>query len=473
MKFIGRNKELSKLQELLKKRTSSLVVIRGRRRIGKSRLITEFSEEYPHALFSGIPPTKQTTQASQLDVFARQLQKNFQMPLVKADDWADLFWHLAQQVQHERIILAFDEISWIGSCDPDFLGKLKNAWDVYFSKNPELILILCGSVSSWIEENILSSTGFLGRISLDLHLKEMPLPDCRMFWTGGVSSYEIFKVLSVTGGVPKYLEEILPEQSAEENIQRLCFTPEGFLFNEFDKIFSDLFSRKADTYKHIIEQLISGAKDLDNLCDALKIQKGGGISKYLHDLLLAGFISEDCTWNIKTGKLSCLKKFRLSDNYLRFYLKHINPLKEQISQHDGEVNSMLNDGRWLSILGLQFENLVLNNKRLLYGLLKIEPRDVLMANPFFQRKTSRSEGCQIDLLVQTKYQCLYICEIKFSKHEVQSDVIEEVREKIKKISYPKGFSIRTALIHVNGVSDSIVDSNYFDFIVSFDDLLSS
>ena len=70
-----------------------------------------------------------------------------------------------------------------------------------------------------------------------------------------VSAYEKFKVLSVTGGVPLYLELIRPELSAEENIERLCFRKEGLLFNEFDRIFSDLFSRRKATYRSIIEQV--------------------------------------------------------------------------------------------------------------------------------------------------------------------------------------------------------------------------
>jgi hypothetical protein len=101
----------------------------------------------------------------------------------------------------------------MGSLDPTFLGKLKNAWDLQFSNNSKLILILCGSVSSWIEKNIIKSTGFLGRPSLYLTLEALPLSDCDHFWDGkghGISIYEKLKILSVTGGVPRYLELINP-----------------------------------------------------------------------------------------------------------------------------------------------------------------------------------------------------------------------------------------------------------------------
>ncbi len=143
----------------------------------------------------------------------------------------------------------------MGGKDPHFLGHLKTAWDMYFSKNPQLIIALCGSVSSWIEKNILSSTGFLGRITFDLMLEELPLEVCNAFWhpkEKRITSYEKFKLLSVTGGVPLYLEQIKPNLPAEQNIQDLCFTKGGLLVREFDEIFSDLFSRTKTRHKEIV-----------------------------------------------------------------------------------------------------------------------------------------------------------------------------------------------------------------------------
>ena len=246
--FIGRKLELEKLKTLLQKKSASLIVIRGRRRVGKSRLIQEFSKGKETFVFSGLPPSSRTTDESQRNEFAEQMSRLLGIPVLKDHSWNDLFWHLAEQINKkkgkEKIILVLDEISWIGSKDPDFLGKIKNLWDLYLSQNPHIICILCGSASVWIEENILSNTGFVGRVSLALVLQELPLKDCYLFWAGQknrISSHEIFKVLSVTGGVPKYLEEVNPKLSAEENINRLCFQPEGLLFREFDQIFSDLF----------------------------------------------------------------------------------------------------------------------------------------------------------------------------------------------------------------------------------------
>lgn len=468
--FFGREFELSKLRGLLQKKSASFVVIRGRRRIGKSRLIQEFGKGMRMITFSGIPPISKTTDQSQRDEFAKQMSLNLGMPVIKSEDWNDLFWHLGQQLNKGKLILVFDEISWIGSKDPDFLGKLKNLWDLHLSKNSSLLFILCGSVSSWIDQNILRNTSFLGRISLDLVLHELSLPDCRLFWNhhqGRISDYEILKVLAVTGGVPKYLEEVITRKAAEENIRSLCFQPEGLLFREFDQIFSDLFSSRSQTFSHIIQILADAPLDLAVLCEKLNWEKSGNISDYLNDLILSGFVSTDVTWNLKTKKISSLRRFRLSDNYLRFYMKFIQPNQEQIVRGLYQMKTMTSLPGWNSIMGLQFENLVLNNTKRLFQILQIDPNDILMFGPFFQRQTKRQKGCQIDLLIQTRYNNLYVCEIKFTSLEVNTSVIHEVQEKLNKLSIPKGTSIRPILIHVNGVHESVLDSQFFDHIVDF------
>ena len=358
----------------------------------------------------------------------------------------------------------------MGSQDPDFLGQLKTAWDLYFSENPDLILILCGSVSSWIEENILKSTGFVGRVSVDMVLEELSVAESGEFWgtqKNKVSAYEKFKLLSVTGGIPKYLEEIIPSQSADDNIHRLCFQPDGLLFREFDQIFSDLFSKKAQTYSTIIKTLTNTPLTLDEICEKLDLEKGGFVSRCLDDLELSGFVQEDHTWNLSTHKESHLKKFRLKDNYLRFYLRYIEPNKDRIDKGLFESKMFMHMPGWESVMGLQFENLVINNLKSLCKILRIDLLDISNAGPFFQRRTQRQKGCQIDLMIQTKQKTLYICEIKFSTSEVKSSVIEDVEKKVENLSIPKGFSIRPVLIHINGVSQKVKESDFFNDIVDF------
>jgi uncharacterized protein len=475
--FIGRQQELRQLNLLTEKKTASFVVVKGRRRIGKSRLIDEFGKSFDNYYkFEGLAPEANTTSEDQLEEFCIQISREFKTPRARYDDWSDALWAVGERVQSGKILLFFDEISWMGSKTPTFLGKIKIFWDDLLKKNDQLMFIVCSSASSWIEKNLLSSTGFVGRISFTLTLDELPLVDCAKFWPKNISNFEKLKVLAITGGIPKYLEEVNTKLSAEENIKQLCFTRGGMLTNEFDKIFSDLFMRNSQFYEKIIHILATGMKEQHSIIEILSNEKGnqqyGRITEYLWELEEVGFISRDYTWNIRSGSDSKLSKYRLKDNYLRFYLKYIKKNLDKIKRGNFEFQSLQSLPQWTSIVGLQFENLVLNNRKLLYDSLQINPNEIVNANPFFQNKTSRMKGCQIDYMIQTKTSCLYVCEIKFSKTIIGSDVIEEVQKKIDSMKYPKGFSFRPVLIHVNGVSDDLIDQDYFTNIVDFNELLS-
>lgn len=469
--FIGRRQELEKLSQIASTRVASLVVLKGRRRIGKTRLAEEFGKQYRTLLFTGLPPTQGVSAQKQRDNFASQFSRQLMVPTPRADDWNALFWALAHSTQTGRVLIILDEISWLALNDPTFLGKLKTAWDNDFKKNSELILMLTGSISSWIEKNILSSTGFVGRISLDMTLEELPLCRCNEFWgkeQERVSSYEKLKFLAVTGGVPRYLEELIPTLSSEENIRRLCFQKGGMLVNEYQRIFSDLFHRRGPLYGKIVTRLAEGSCDQEVIAQAIGLERGGRISEYLYDLQTAGFISHDQTWQIKTGKIAKPRKYRLKDNYLRFYLKYIHPNLSRIEQDRYQINPT----QWPAIFGLQFENLVLSNRKRILELLYINPNDVVWDGPYFQVSTNKRSGCQIDYLVQTRDQTLYLCEIKFSKNPVSSLVIQQVEQKMRALELPRGFSIRPILIHVNGVSDQVLAKEFFSRIFDFSQLLT-
>ncbi len=471
--FYGRQYELKRLKELSGKKTASLVVIKGRRRIGKSRLAVELANHlsrYKLLHFQGLPPSENLSAEQEREDFALQISQQANIPPPRADDWSTIFWTLAEQIKKSRYLVIFDEINWLGKKDPAFLGKLKNAWDMRFSHNPNLILIIAGSMSGWIERNILHHTGFLGRISLNFTLNELPFPVCNSFWGKNrdrISAYEKLRLLSITGGVPRYLEEINPKLSTDANIQRMCFTPEGLLYNEFDHIFNDLFSRRNESYRRIVSALVDGPLDLDGVYNALNIGKTGKISDYINELVQAGLLSRDFTWHLRTGNETKHSKIRLSDNYLRFYLKYIQPNRRRIER--GTFSRLPNID---SILGLQFENLVLKNRSTIFQFLDIDPNDVIYDNPFFQRKTKRYKGCQIDYLIQTRRNTLYIIEIKFSKNKVPLEVVEEVKEKIARISMPRHMSYRPILIHACNLADSIVEEEFFDAIMDFSDLLT-
>ncbi|PWU15780.1 MAG: hypothetical protein C5B45_01855 [Chlamydiae bacterium] len=215
---------------------------------------------------------------------------------------------------------------------------------------------------------------FLEELLWILLLEELSLHSCKAFWYPKkmrVTAYEKFKLLSVTGGVPLYLEQIRPELFCRAKYSKLLFIKGSLLVREFDEIFSDLFSRSKTSQKEIVTCLTNGPKELTQICKELGKFQGGLYSKYLDELIKAGFVKRDFTWYLKNGKEGKLSYYRLSDNYLRFYLKCIAPNRSKIEKGAipaSILNSLLG---WESIMGLQFENLVIHNCKTLWNILNI------------------------------------------------------------------------------------------------------
>jgi hypothetical protein len=224
-------------------------------------------------------------------------------------------------------------------------------------------------------------------------------------------------------------------------------------------------------YKKIITVLASGSKERTEICKILNIEPNGRISEYLHELQLAGFIKRDHTWNISSGADSKLSKYRLSDNYLRFYLKYIDINLSKISRNSYSFKSLTALPEWDTVMGFQFENLILNNRDHIHNALNINPDEIITENPFYQTKKYSSPGCQIDYMIQTRFGTLYICEIKFSKNKVNNFIIQEMQKKIDRLRYQRGISCRPVLIHINGVTDDVKDSGYFASIIDASDFM--
>lgn len=471
--FVGREYELEQLNDLLQKKTASLVVMNGRRRIGKSRLIEEFAEGKRFYHFSGLAPGEGVTAQKQRDEFLIQLSKQTDLPQVQLDDWSKLFVLLSNQVHDGRVIILFDEITWMANSDSAFLSKLKNAWDMYFKKNPKLILILCGSVSAWIEENIISSTGYFGRISLHVNLNKLPIYHCmKLLEKLGFkrSTQEKLIYLSLTGGVPWYIEQIKPKYAALENIKKLCFERNGLLLNEYQYIFNDLFGKRSGIYQKIIEVLVLGPLEYNEISKKTGYGKGSVLTKYLRELVVSGYISEFNSWDIKTGKETTIIKYRICGNFLRFHFKFIAKNFSQIQNNKLKNIDITALPGWWSNIGLQLENLVLSNRELIMNKLSINPLDIIIDDPYYQRKTKRIKGCQIDYMIQTRLKTIFVCEIKYSRNPIKFSIIREVQEKIDKLAISKNQAILPVLIHFNEVAEEVYDAEYFYQIIDFTEL---
>jgi AAA+ ATPase superfamily predicted ATPase len=474
--FIGRKQEIRDLNAFWGRDHGVLITCRGRRRIGKSTLIAEFASQSAQTFFSivGLAPRKGMTDARQRRHFCEKVAELGERKYRPADTWSKAFRQLDALLEDRgRTVVLLDEISWMGGYDPDFAGYFKEAWDEYLHKHANLIFVLCGSVSSWIAENILNSTGFVGRDSFDIELGELSLPDSiTLFGPTGtrLSTAEKLDLLSLTGGVPKYLEEIRPELSVDENFRRLCFLPRSLLFREFDETFSRIFGLRVATRGRILRMLVDGRRSVSELANLEKRAINGSYTEALSDLCYAGFVAEESGMNPLTGNTVKESRYRLKDNYVRFYLKNIEPRAAAIKAGLFEFASLEQLNGWDSILGLQFENLILNHVNDLFPHLGLEQSLVLSAAPYTQNATKRNEACQIDLLIRTE-RTLMVVEIK-RQREIRHEVMDEVAEKIRKLRYDKKLSVRTALVYDGHLSASIPADRYFDFIVPAEVLLA-
>jgi uncharacterized protein len=475
--FHGRQEYVDHFLELFRKPKAAFVVIQGRRRIGKSAFIKHCGRKYAdHFLqFEGLAPREGIGAKEQLAEFSAQLSAQTQLPKLTLESWKQAFQVLAHAIpEQKKTVVLLDEISWMAIGEKDFAGHLKIAWDNLLSVRRNLVVVICGSVSSWIEANILNSSGFVGRCSWVCTMPPMPLPECLPFWRGKASrvpTLDKIKTLSVTGGVPRYLEEMDPSLSAEQNIHRLCFDPGGLLFREFDDLFNSVFDRRSERYRQICKALSGPAKTLSELAKMLKVGRGGIISEALHELESAGFITADYPFSLLGGDDRRSARYRLSDNYTRFYLRYVEPEKKRIVSGLFKKLALETLPGWDTIMGLQFENLVLGNRETLLRKIGLGSTPLLNAAPYFQKQTARHESCQIDYLFRTK-KALYVVEFKL-RNIIPRKTGPDVEEKIRRLKMPKGTAFRTVLVYHGELEAGVVEDEYFDHIVPFERLFES
>jgi hypothetical protein len=465
--FIGRKRELEILKNLYSKQSLNLVVIKGRRRIGKSRLVGEFAAtQAEHAFwnFAGLAPQDGITAQDQRDHFARQLALLLKIPPLTFSDWSDAFAYLSLHTKSGDIIL-FDEISWMSGKDSSFIPKLKAWWD---TQTKHLMLVICGSVSTWIEDNILKSTALFGRINLILTLEPLSITESaellkKKNFKG--SYYDVYKILSILGGIPWYLEQISPFLTADENIKQLAFEKNGLLVHEFDRIFNDLFDHKGTTYKKILGALKDGEKTLAEVRDLIDFPQSGTLSTMMEHLIVAGFVQKNQLWSFKTARQLKQSLYRIADPYMRFYLNVILQNLQKISSGGFQDVPISSIQGFEAHIGLQLEYLLIQNRLLLLKAMGVIPADIVRDGPYRQTATTTQAGCQIDYLVQTATNNLFVCEFKLSRRELGVDIMKEMQVKIDALKVPRGFAPVPALFHLSGVSHKVSTAFYFYRIV--------
>ena len=240
-----------------------------------------------------------------------------------------------------------------------------------------------------------------------------------------------------------------------------------FSWKNLNTSFTTYFGKRLPVCKKIVSALKDGSKEYEEIAKDILYQSGGPLSEYLDDLITCGFLEREHTWSLKTGEESKGSKYRIIDNYLRYYLKFISPHLRKIKKGLFEDSSPYSLPGWEGVMGLQFENLVLNNRREIWKILGIRAEDILFENPFFQTKTSKQMGCQIDYLIQTRFNTIYLCEIKFSRHPISIKVIGEINQKMNALKLPKGIACLPVLIHASGITKAVSESRFFVQTIDF------
>ena len=474
--FFGRESQIEQLDALWHKQVGSLVTCRGRRRIGKSTLIETFAHKTGSRFIKieGVKPKESFSNKNELEAFTMQLAAQTGADPTPPANWLNAFIRLNDKIREgEKTVVLLDEISWLGYYDNMFADTLRIAWENYWKKHDRLIVVLCGSVSTWIKENVIDNSAYLGRRSLDLVVGELPLRECVRFWRESaerIAVQEIIDVLSVTGGVPRYLEEVDPGLSADENLKRMCYLPNSILRVDFDEMFNDVIANQPKLTSRVLRTLVDGPLSATEIAETLGMERGGQLTNALLQLVEAGFVSADAGRNPETGAEIRERRYRLRDNYSRYYLKYIERAAPAIDAGSYAFSSLSRLDGWDAIMGLQFENLVINHYPELLPYLHLDSAIITSAAPYRKvGRRDRNKGCQVDLLLQAANMLCFV-EVK-RRRRIEASIVQEVDAKVKCVSRPDGVSARAALVYDGELAPSVETNGYFDAVVPFQRLL--
>lgn len=483
--LVGRENELKYLRDFYRSPKAEFLAIYGRRRIGKTFLIQHFYTESQGVCFHATG-LKDGSLQDQIKNFSRVIGKTFYegTELRLKDSWLDVFEQLTTAISRlaktKKIILFFDELPWMATKRSKFIQALDHYWNRYWSINPKIKLIVCGSAASWILENLIHNKGGLyNRITHQIELGPLTLHESKQFLLTKrikLTNDQLIKLYMVIGGVPLYLDHIQKGLSADQNIDVLCFTKRGLLFNEFRKLFASLFEQQA-----VCEELIRliaanryGIAQIDLMKKSSK-SVGGRLKKRLQELEDAGFIESFIPYQRKEKGIY----YRVIDEYTLFYLKWIDPVIGSIKRRDKEKGYWLSKRKssgFESWAGYAFEAICYKHISQIRKRLGIGPGAEIGAWHYVPRRQDRKEGAQIDLLFDRDDETITICEIKYTSKPF---IIDKAYAKklLNKVAVFKEQTrtmkqIFIVMISAHGLQKTVYSEEYITNIVVQEDLMT-
>jgi AAA+ ATPase superfamily predicted ATPase len=428
-KIIGRLREVELLRELFGSRKSEFIAIYGRRRVGKTYLIKNLIDSLP-AVFFHVTGLQEGSLKDQLAEFAKQIGAAFyQGPsLIPRSGWIAAFEDLTQAInkipKEKKVVLFFDEFPWMATPRSKLITALELYWNRYWVFDNRIKLIICGSSTSWIIENIINNKGGLhNRVTRTINLKPFSLYETESYLKEHqirLTQRQILDLYIVLGGVPLYWSFVRKGRSAHQCIDELCFQSDGPLVKEFGRLFESLF-KDAKPYIELIRTIAKYRYGIGQaeLIEKSRLPDGGTTVRRLHQLEEAGFI----TSLVPYGKKDKGVYYLIDDEYSLFYLYWIEPNLKIISKkaiNEGFWISQSNQSAWKIWAGLSFEATCYKHIDQIRKALKIDP-GATAGTWRFTPKAQYEDGAQIDLLFDRLDGAITLCEIKRSDKLFQID----------------------------------------------------
>lgn len=460
--LIGRKEEVMRIKEAYVSDYSEFIVIYGRRRIGKTFLVREtFNYQFT---FTHTGVSKMNTRY-QLQEFHSSLYRQGAEKSPVPTNWLEAFDQLSRFLDNskdKRKVVFIDEMPWMDAPRSGFVMALEHFWNGWASARKDILLIVCGSASSWIINKILKNHGGLhNRVSVKIHLQPFTLHECELYADYkklGLNRMQIAEGYMVMGGVPFYWSKFNKTKSLAQNIDTLFFSTDGEFRYEYDELYASIFN-KPDKYLKIIEAL--GTKKIgltrESIVKISGLKDNGQLSQMLENLIYCGFIRKYCHLDKK-------KKdgiYQLVDNYTLFYYHFI---KDSPNHDDNYWMKMSGRPDYNTWCGLAFERVCFLHSRQIKETLGISG---ILAN-IYSWHTNAAEnhrGVQIDMLIDRADGVIDVCEIKYSKtpYLITANYREELMNKMQLLieSSSKNKAVHLVLITANGLK-----SNQYSDIVN-------
>jgi AAA+ ATPase superfamily predicted ATPase len=427
MKIIGRKQEVRQLQELYKSGKPEFIAIFGRRRVGKTFLVRETLEKDFVFDIAGLAKGDLKEQLMNF-YFTLKRTTNEELPLPKS--WLEAFEQLItvlQKANKKRKVIFIDEISWLDTHKSGFLTALEHFWNGWACSKRDVMLIVCGSATSWIVKNLINNHGGLyDRITatielfpFTLHETELFLKSKNIIW----SHYQIAEIYMIMGGIPFYLDKLEKGKSITQNVDNVFFSKKAELKNEFKNLFSSLFDH-AENYEKFVEVLSSKRNGLTRkeILELSKMKSGNKITTILNNLEYSGFIR---AYSQPTKKTEIIYQLIDSFTLFYFYCMHKNNFRDE-KFWTNTINTATHN-TWA---GLSFEILCLLHVREIKKKLEVFG---VPSSEYAWRSNKSEQNVQIDLLIDRADNIINLCEIKYSKlpYAITKDYEEKLREKIE------------------------------------------